>query len=60
MALISELFYKSNHLIRLNDEAIKTLTKNKIDNYNSLGVSILEFGTRRRHSYDVHVLINIE
>ncbi|CAC9976638.1 nicotinate phosphoribosyltransferase [Flavobacterium panici] len=58
MALISELFYKSNHLIRLNDEAIKNLTKDKIDNYNKLGVSILEFGTRRRHSYDVHNLVN--
>lgn len=58
MALISELFYKSNHLIRLNNEAIKTLTKEKIDNYNKLGVSILEFGTRRRHSYEVHELVN--
>ncbi|MFB9079828.1 nicotinate phosphoribosyltransferase [Flavobacterium procerum] len=58
MALISELFYKSNHLIRLNDEAIKKLTKDKIDNYNKIGVSILEFGTRRRHSYEVHNLVN--
>ncbi|MHC0448355.1 nicotinate phosphoribosyltransferase [Flavobacterium sp. 3-218] len=58
MALISELFYKANHLIRLNDEAIKNLTKEKIENYNKLGVSVLEFGTRRRHSYEVHDLIN--
>lgn len=58
MALISELFYKASHLIRLNDEAIKNLTKEKIDNYNKLGVSVLEFGTRRRHSYDVHELVN--
>lgn len=58
MALISELFYKSNHLIRLNDDAVKRLTKEKIDNYNKLGVSILEFGTRRRHSYEVHELVN--
>ncbi|MBP4137660.1 nicotinate phosphoribosyltransferase [Flavobacterium geliluteum] len=58
MALISELFYKTNLLIRLNDEAIKNVTKEKIDNYNALGVAILEFGTRRRHSYDVHVLVN--
>jgi nicotinate phosphoribosyltransferase len=42
----------------LNDEAIKDLTKEKIDNYNKLGVSVLEFGTRRRHSYDVHDLVN--
>ncbi|GGF17732.1 nicotinate phosphoribosyltransferase [Flavobacterium limi] len=58
MALISELFYKSNLLIRLNDDAIKELTKNKIDNYNKLRVSVLEFGTRRRHSYEVHHLVN--
>ena len=58
MALISELFYKSNHLIHLNDEAIKSNTKSKIENYNKLGVSVLEFGTRRRHSYDVHYLVN--
>jgi nicotinate phosphoribosyltransferase len=58
MALISELFYKSNHLIRVDDEKIKEITKSKIDSYNALGVSILEFGTRRRHSYDVHNLVN--
>jgi nicotinate phosphoribosyltransferase len=58
MALISELYYKSNALIRLNDQAIIQLTKDKIDNYNKLGVAVLEFGTRRRHSYDVHVLVN--
>lgn len=58
MALISELFYKANHLIREGDEKIKEVTKNKIDSYNALGVSILEFGTRRRHSYAVHNLVN--
>ncbi len=58
MALISELFYKANHLIRLNDDAVKKLTQEKIENYNKLGVSVLEFGTRRRHSYEVHYLIN--
>jgi nicotinate phosphoribosyltransferase len=58
MALISELYYKANYLIRLNDQAIIDLTRNKIDNYNKLGVAVLEFGTRRRHSYDVHVLVN--
>ncbi|MDR7210942.1 nicotinate phosphoribosyltransferase [Flavobacterium piscis] len=58
MSLLSELFYKSNHLIRLNDDAIKSHTKSKIENYNNLGVSVLEFGTRRRHSYDVHNLVN--
>lgn len=58
MSLISELFYKSNHLIRLNDKSIKNNTKSKIQNYTKLGVSVLEFGTRRRHSYEVHSLVN--
>ncbi|WP_347051694.1 nicotinate phosphoribosyltransferase [Flavobacterium olei] len=58
MALISELFYKANHLIRADDDKIKEITKTKIDSYNALGVSILEFGTRRRHSYAVHDLVN--
>ncbi|WP_202701330.1 nicotinate phosphoribosyltransferase [Flavobacterium sp. UGB4466] len=58
MGLISELFYKTGQSIRLDDEALKRVTKDKIDNYNKIGVSILEFGTRRRHSYDVHALVN--
>jgi nicotinate phosphoribosyltransferase len=58
MALISELFYKSNNLIRLSDSEVKKITKDKMDNYSKLGVSILEFGTRRRHSYAVHELVN--
>ena len=58
MALISELFYTSQNLIRVNDDEVKRITKEKIENYNSLGVVILEFGTRRRHSYEVQRLVN--
>ena len=58
MALISELFYTSQNLIRVNDDEVKRVTKEKIENYNSLGVVILEFGTRRRHSYEVQRLVN--
>ena len=58
MGLISELFYKTGQSVRLDDEALKRVTKDKIDNYNKIGVSILEFGTRRRHSYEVHALVN--
>lgn len=59
MALISELFYASQKdLIRVNDEEVKRITKEKIENYNALGVVILEFGTRRRHSYAVQSLVN--
>ena len=58
MALISELFYTSQNLIRVDDEEVKRITKEKIENYNSLGVVILEFGTRRRHSYKVQKIVN--
>lgn len=58
MALISELFYVSQNLIRMDDAEVVRITKEKIENYNALGVVILEFGTRRRHSYEVHKLVN--
>jgi nicotinate phosphoribosyltransferase len=57
MALISELFYVSQNLIRVDDEEVKSITKAKIESYRSLGVMILEFGTRRRHSYKVQKLV---
>ncbi|WP_414655557.1 nicotinate phosphoribosyltransferase [Flavobacterium sp.] len=58
MALISELFYASQNLIRISDDEVKRITKEKIEKYNDLGVVILEFGTRRRHSYKVQSLVN--
>jgi nicotinate phosphoribosyltransferase len=33
------------------------MTKEKIEKYNTLGVTVAEFGTRRRHSYQVHRLV---
>lgn len=58
MALISELYYVSQNLVRVDDEEVVSITKEKIENYNALGVVVLEFGTRRRHSYKVHQLVN--
>lgn len=58
MSLISELFYTSQNLIRVVDEEVKRITKEKIEKYNTIEVAILEFGTRRRHSYKVHKLVN--
>ncbi|KIA98856.1 nicotinate phosphoribosyltransferase [Flavobacterium sp. KMS] len=58
MALISELFYASQDLVRIDDKAVQDITKAKIESYNALGASVLEFGTRRRHSYKVHTLVN--
>ena len=58
MALISELFYVSQNLVRVDDEEVKRINKSKIESYKSLGVVILEFGTRRRHSYEVQKMVN--
>ena len=58
MALISELFYASQNLIRVDDDEVKSITKSKIESYDSMGVVILEFGTRRRYSFEVQKLVN--
>lgn len=57
MSLISELYYKLHHLEAENDQNIILTAQNKIEKYNRLGVTIAEFGTRRRHSYHTHRLI---
>ncbi len=57
LALISELHYEMNHLERNSNEMVlkKTVEKSKI--LNQLGVNFAEFGTRRRHSYQVQKLV---
>ncbi len=57
LCLISELYYKLNHLQRVDDEEVYNITKHKIEQYNELGVTIAEFGTRRRYSYKVHQIV---
>lgn len=57
LCLISELYYKLHHLQRIGDEAVYETTKQKIEHYQQLGVTIAEFGTRRRHSFAVHQLV---
>ncbi|MCW3111135.1 MAG: nicotinate phosphoribosyltransferase [Segetibacter sp.] len=57
LSLVSELFYKLNNLQRNTDENVMQITKEKIKKYNELGVTVAEFGTRRRHSYKVHELV---
>ena len=57
LALISELYYKMNNLTRISDQEIIEKTSNKIDLFNNLGVTVADFGTRRRHSYEVHDLV---
>lgn len=57
MAIICELYYKLTKAERDTDEVIRQKTKEKIENYKGLGITIAEFGTRRRHSYDVHSVV---
>jgi nicotinate phosphoribosyltransferase len=57
LSLVSELFYKLTNQQRNSDEKVKEVTKEKIGKYNALGVTVAEFGTRRRHSYKVHELV---
>ena len=53
MFLICELYYKMTGGQRDSDEMVAQTAKNKIEKYKALGITIADFGTRRRHSYEV-------
>jgi len=57
LALISELHYEMNNMERDSDEMVVAKTLEKAEELNNLGVTFAEFGTRRRHSYNVHDLV---
>ena len=57
MSLICELYYRMTDQQRQPDEQVVETARNKIKRYHELGVTIAEFGTRRRHSYTVHRLV---
>lgn len=57
LSLISELFYAVQNLQRVPDYEVGLTAKSKIEKYNALGVTIADFGTRRRHSYQVQGLV---
>ncbi|HTG55516.1 MAG TPA: nicotinate phosphoribosyltransferase [Niabella sp.] len=54
LALISELFYKMQGAGRISNDALALRTSNKMNVFKDLGVTVAEFGTRRRHSLEVH------
>ena len=58
LCLISENFFVMQPMQRENDEYVIEKTKNKIEAYGNLGVTVAEFGTRRRHSFHVHQLVD--
>lgn len=53
LCLISENFYRLQHLSRESDEQVVQKTKSKVEGYNNMNVTIAEFGTRRRFSFEV-------
>lgn len=57
LSLISELFYELTDQQRDDDEKVIETVKKKAESYQDLGVKVAEFGTRRRHSYQVHELV---
>jgi nicotinate phosphoribosyltransferase len=57
LCLISELFYETQKIPRDSNETIAQRTKEKMEAYSAMNVSIAEFGTRRRHSYEVHDVV---
>lgn len=57
LALVSELYYRLRGDERNGDEEVAETTRRKIEQYKDLKLTIAEFGTRRRHSFDVHRLV---
>lgn len=57
MALICELYYEMTGLQRVSDEKVADIVKVKMEKYDKLDITIADFGTRRRHSYEVHDLV---
>ncbi len=57
LCLISENLYHLQNEQRESDETVAEKAKKKIEAYGEMGVTIAEFGTRRRHSFRVHDLV---
>ena len=53
MFLICELYYRLTGQKRVPDDEVALIAKNKMEKYRALGITIADFGTRRRHSYEV-------
>lgn len=58
LSLISELYYELTGQQRESDLKVIERLDAKMNAYKELGVKIAEFGTRRRHSYEIQKLID--
>ena len=57
MSVICELYYIMTGAQRISNEQVMESARIKIENFRKLGVTVAEFGTRRRYSYEVHRLV---
>ena len=57
MALICELYYKLNRQERISDEEVTERAAQKIEKFKELNITVADFGTRRRYSYQVQTLV---
>lgn len=57
MSLICELYYLHTGAQRISNAEIINVTAEKIEKYRDMGITVAEFGTRRRYSYEVQRLV---
>lgn len=57
MSVICELYYIMTGAKRISNEEVAEGARIKIENFRKLGVTVAEFGTRRRYGYEVHRLV---
>jgi nicotinate phosphoribosyltransferase len=57
MALICELYYKMTGESRQTNEEVVQVVQDKMKKYSELGITIADFGSRRRYSYEVHQIV---
>ncbi|RLD66848.1 MAG: nicotinate phosphoribosyltransferase [Bacteroidetes bacterium] len=54
MALISELYFKMSNQVIYDEAKIIDIARKKATQFNMLGISVADFGTRRRYSFENH------
>ncbi|MDH7462285.1 nicotinate phosphoribosyltransferase [Chitinophagaceae bacterium 26-R-25] len=55
--LVSEWYYRLSGQPPVSDDEIVAINKGKFEKYNELGVTVADFGTRRRYSYHVQKMV---